>query len=68
MGVLMSHVDLKKVPCHPVDFKKTSCCHVNFKKVPCRMSLKAKKGSVAVSILGAYTPCDLLTFTSPLSN
>ena len=32
-----------------MEFKKTSCRHVEFKKVPCRMSLKPKKGCVAVS-------------------
>ena len=42
----MSHVDYKKLLCHPVDFKK----------VPCRVSLMPKKDHVAVSILGVYTP------------
>ena len=50
-------VDFKKVPCHPIDFKKTSCRPVDFKKLPpCRMSLKPKKGHVAVLILVVYTP------------
>ena len=61
----MSHVDdkwqclpvnFKKVPCRPVDFKKVPCRPVDFKKVPCHMSLRPKKGRVAVSILGACTP------------
>ena len=33
-------------------FKKVSCRPVDFKKVLCRMSLRPKKGRVAVSILG----------------
>ena len=33
----------------PVEFKKTSCHPVDFKKVPYRMSLRPKKGLVAVS-------------------
>ena len=30
-------------------------CPVDFKKVPCCMSLRPKKGRVAMSILGVYT-------------
>ena len=63
----MSHVDFKKRPCRPVqykkntlcrpvDFKLSSCHHVDFKKVTFRMSVKPKKGCVAVLILGVYTP------------
>ena len=37
--------NLKKHPCRPVEFKKH----------PCRMSLRPKKGRVALSILGVYT-------------
>ena len=44
-GVPMSHVDYKKGQCRPVEFKKH----------PCRMSLRPKKGCVALSILGVYT-------------
>ena len=39
-----------------VDYKKSSCRPVKFKKITCRMSLKPKKGCVALSILGVYTP------------
>ena len=46
--------------CRPVDFKKASCRHVYSKKVPCCMSLKPKKDSVAVLILGVYTPVILM--------
>ena len=67
----MSHVDFKKRPCRPVeffkkrlcrpgDFKKASCCHVYFKKVACCKSLKPKMDSVALSILGVYTPVILM--------
>ena len=38
------------------DFKKASSRHVNFKKVPCRISLRPKKGSVAMSIKGSKPP------------
>ena len=65
-GVLMSHVDYKKRQCPPVEFKKQPCrpvefkkqfCHpVEFKKQPCRMSLRPKKGRVALSILVVNTP------------
>ena len=65
-GVPMSHVDykkrqcrpveFKKLPCRPVEFKKQSCHPVEFKKWPCRMSLRPKKGRVALSILGVHTP------------
>ena len=54
--VLCRPVDFKKVPCRPVDFKKVPCRPVDFKKVPCRLSLMPKKGCVAMSILGVYTP------------
>ena len=47
------------MPCHPIDFKKTSCRHVDFEKVPCRMSLRPRRGHVAVSILGVPTPIDV---------
>ena len=49
------HVTLSILRKLHVDFKKTSCRHVDFTKVPCHMSLRPKKGSVAVSILGVYT-------------
>ena len=49
-----------KQPCRPVEFKKQSCRPVRFKKQPCRMSLRPKKGRVAVSILGVHPPnCDI---------
>ena len=63
-GVPMSHVDykkwcrpveFKKLPCRPVEFKKHPCRPVEFKKLPCRMSLRPKKGHVALSILGVHT-------------
>ena len=47
----MSHVDYKKWQCRPVDLKKVPCRPVDLKKVPCRMSLRPKKGRVAMSIL-----------------
>ena len=47
---------VKTQPCRPVEFKKQSCRPVEFKKQPCRMSLRPKKGRVAVSILGVHTP------------
>ena len=49
-------VRLKKSSCLPVEFKKSSCRPVEFKKSSCRMSLKPKKGHVAVTVLGVYTP------------
>ena len=49
-------VEFKKQPCRPVEFKKQPCCHVKFKKQPFRMSLRPKKGRVALSILGVHTP------------
>ena len=65
-GVPMSHVDykkkqcppveFKKQPCRPVEFKKQSCRPVEFKKQSCRMSLRPKKGRVALSILRVNTP------------
>ena len=53
----------RKTLCRPVDFKKVSCRPVDFKKVLCRMSLRPKKGRVAVSILGVKGP-----FIRPLSD
>ena len=54
----MSHVACKKWYCrpvkfkkrlgHPVNFKKWMCLPVDIKKRPCRMSLRSKKGCVAV--------------------
>ena len=38
-GVLILHVDFKKVYCHPVEFKNWLCHPVEFKKCPCPMSL-----------------------------
>ena len=65
----MSHVDynkwlcrpveFKKLPCWPVEFKKHPCRPVEFKKLPCRMSLRPKKGRVALSILGVHTHTSL---------
>ena len=49
-------VDFKKVSCRPVDYKKVSCRPVDFKKVLCRMSLRPRKGRVAVSILRVRGP------------
>ena len=43
--------------CRPVDFKKVPCRLVDLEKVPCRMSLRPKKGRVAMSILGVFTHC-----------
>ena len=40
----------------PVEFKKQPCRPVKFKKQPCHMSLRPKKGRVALSILGVHTP------------
>ena len=64
VGVPMSHVNymksscrpvnFKKSSCRPVDFKKSSCRPVDFKKSSCRMSLRPKKGRVAMSILGVH--------------
>ena len=44
------------VACRLYVFKKTSCRPAKFKKTSCRMSLKPKKGRVAVSILRVHTP------------
>ena len=54
-GVPMLHVDYNKWLCRPVEFKKHPCRPVEFKKLPCRMSLRPKKGRVALSILGVHT-------------
>ena len=43
------------VPTSHVDYKKSPCRPVKFKKITCRLSLKPKKGCVALSILGVYT-------------
>ena len=51
---------------HPVDFKKTSCHHVNAKKVPCHMSLRPKKGWVAILISRVHTPTAPTYFTHSL--
>ena len=48
-------VDYKKTSCRPVKIKKTSFRLVAFKKTSYRMSLRPKKGHVAVAILGVYT-------------
>ena len=44
-------VEFKKGPCRRVEFKRRPCRPVEFKKVPYRLSLRAKNGRVAVSIL-----------------
>ena len=49
------HVVLFILPCRPFNFKKLPCRPVDFKKVPCRMTLRPKKGCVAMLILGVYT-------------
>ena len=49
-------VGYKKWEYRPVEFKKSSRRPVDFKESSCRMSLKPKKGCVAMSILGVYTP------------
>ena len=54
----MSHVDYKIWQCRRVEFKRGPCRPVDFKKGPCRMSLRPKKGRVAVSILGVYIHFD----------
>ena len=36
--------------------KQALCCHIDFKKIPCHMSLRPKKGHVALSMLGVFTP------------
>ena len=52
-GPHVNYRKFNKTSCCPVKFKNTS--HVDFKKVPFCMSLRPKKGHVAVSILGVYT-------------
>ena len=48
--------NLRNIPVALSKFKKQSCRPVEFKKQPCRMSLRPKKGRVALSILGVHTP------------
>ena len=66
MGASPCHMAIIRMAMSPVKFKKSSCRHVDFKKVPCplslsfyipcHMSLRPRKGHVAVSILRVHTP------------
>ena len=54
--MVMSPCQIKKASSRPVNLKKVPCRPSDFKKVPCCMSLRPKKGRVAVLILGGLHP------------
>ena len=65
-GSPMSHVDYKKLLCHPVEFKKRPCRPGDFKKRPCHMSLRPKRAMSPCQLYGSTPITTILLYQNSL--